>query len=200
MRILDLGAGTGVVGMLVAARFPLVQVDLLEMDKGALSDLKNSIPELPFADRIRLLEEDLFQWQADAPYDLVLSNPPYFMGALPATEQGRQRARHTTTGGLQKWMQTGLSCLRPGGKLAVILPADTKLYLPGWSLAQKCLVFSKPKGRAERQLLSFERSGSGKRIKSKIILRDENGDRHDDYRALMGEHLYLDGLPKKPSQ
>lgn len=81
-RVLDLCTGSGILGLTLAAERPGAQVDLTDLSKDALSVARQNAEALGVADRVRLLEGDLFApLGADDRYVLVASNPPYIPDA-----------------------------------------------------------------------------------------------------------------------
>ncbi|HYC14935.1 MAG TPA: 50S ribosomal protein L3 N(5)-glutamine methyltransferase [Stellaceae bacterium] len=86
-RVLDLCTGSGSLAVLAALTFPEAEIDAVDLSADALAVARTNVEEHGFAERIRLLEGDLFAPVAAERYDLILSNPPYVdaeaMAALP---------------------------------------------------------------------------------------------------------------------
>lgn len=77
-RILDLCAGSGCIGIACAYAFPEAEVDLAELDPGALTVAKSNILRHRAHPQVRAYESDLFHGlPPGSRYDLVVSNPPY---------------------------------------------------------------------------------------------------------------------------
>lgn len=87
-RVLDLCAGSGCIGIAAAAYLPDAQVDLVDVSPGALAVAAANVARHDLADRVRVVESDLFAALAGQRYDLIVSNPPYVaaeeLAALPA--------------------------------------------------------------------------------------------------------------------
>ena len=87
-RILDLCCGGGCIGLAAAYQFPNAQVDLLDIDSGALDLARENAAHLGLQDRVTVIQSDLFESLVDTRYDIVLSNPPYVdatdLAAMPA--------------------------------------------------------------------------------------------------------------------
>lgn len=75
-RVLDLCAGSGCIGIASALYFPC-DVDLGEIDAGALEVCARNIERHHLADRVRAVRSDLFSALKGRRYDLIVSNPPY---------------------------------------------------------------------------------------------------------------------------
>jgi len=87
-RILDLCCGGGCIGLASAWYLPQARVDLLDLDPDALALAAENAQELGLAQRVRLLQSDLFEAVAGERYDIIVSNPPYVdaedLAAMPA--------------------------------------------------------------------------------------------------------------------
>jgi len=119
---LDLGAGSGIVGALLAARGLRVRgVDLRE-EWTALWDL--SLAESRLAGTLELAHGDLLAERG--PVDLVVSNPPFFArGSGPvAPDPWKAAARTESTATLAQVVGVAARALGPGGVACVIVPVD----------------------------------------------------------------------------
>src|SRR5262249_36148542 len=87
-RVLDLCTGSGCLAILAALRFPNARVDAVDLSADALEVAARNVREHALAERVRLLQGDLFAPVGEARYDLILANPPYVdasgMAGLPA--------------------------------------------------------------------------------------------------------------------
>lgn len=85
--VLDLCTGSGALAILAAHVFPEARIDAVELSADAAQVARRNIAESGFAERIALLEGDLFAPVAGRRYDLILTNPPYVdadaMAGLP---------------------------------------------------------------------------------------------------------------------
>ena len=77
-RILDLCTGSGCIGIACAFAFPDAQVDLGELDHGALQVAKANIARHHCQSQVHAYQSDLFAaLPTDARYELIVTNPPY---------------------------------------------------------------------------------------------------------------------------
>ncbi|MXQ12973.1 tRNA1(Val) (adenine(37)-N6)-methyltransferase [Microvirga makkahensis] len=130
-RVLDVGASTGAVGLMVAAREKGVHLGFVERDL-ALAELcrrncrENGIEAEIFVtdvlDKAARREAGLLPESAD----LVLTNPPFLEEgqARISPNRGRAAAHALPAGGLEAWLKACLSLLRPRGHLVLIHRAD----------------------------------------------------------------------------
>ncbi|MBX9758663.1 MAG: 50S ribosomal protein L3 N(5)-glutamine methyltransferase [Beijerinckiaceae bacterium] len=75
--VLDLCTGSGALAILAARMFPNAQIDAVELSPDAAAVAERNIAESGFAERIELLQGDLFTPVKERRYDLIITNPPY---------------------------------------------------------------------------------------------------------------------------
>ncbi len=77
-EILDLGVGSGVISVTVAAELPNARLTALDISPGAIEVARHNARENEVDDRIEFLESNLFgALSNNRKFDLILSNPPY---------------------------------------------------------------------------------------------------------------------------
>ncbi len=74
LRILDIGCGSGVIGLTLKKIFPKSQVYLLDISKEAIEVAKQNAQNLNLD--VNFIESDIFQ-NVTKKYDVIISNPPY---------------------------------------------------------------------------------------------------------------------------
>lgn len=126
--IVDLGAGTGAVGLMAAARSPTARVVFVERDPELAELCRLNVIANDCAGRALVLRADILAGPVigHAGVDAVLTNPPFFEAAdAPASpEPARAQAHVMARGGLALWIGAALRMLRPRGRLALIQRAD----------------------------------------------------------------------------
>ncbi len=75
--VLDLCTGSGALAILAARVFPYAEIDAVELSPGAADVARRNIAESGAAERLHLLEGDLFAPVQGRRYDLIITNPPY---------------------------------------------------------------------------------------------------------------------------
>jgi release factor glutamine methyltransferase len=77
-RILDVGTGSGCIGVAIAAHHPEARLTAIDISKAALEVAKTNAQRHNVADRIRFCNGDLFApLQENELFDIIVSNPPY---------------------------------------------------------------------------------------------------------------------------
>ena len=78
--VLDLCTGSGCLAILAAGIFPDAEVDAADLSADALDVARINVDDHDVADRVHLMEGDLFEAVDGRAYDLIISNPPYVAG------------------------------------------------------------------------------------------------------------------------
>jgi tRNA1Val (adenine37-N6)-methyltransferase len=92
---LDIGAGTGVLSLMVAQNHPNITIDSIEIDSKSFIDLNANIECSSFKDRIHAINQDFFSYNFTKKYDLIFSNPPYYDNGFLPKEKNHLIAKHT---------------------------------------------------------------------------------------------------------
>ncbi|MEM6322504.1 MAG: methyltransferase [Pseudomonadota bacterium] len=124
-RVLDLGCGTAVAGLCLAARVPGVEITGLERsaDAAALAKQNSIHNRLPMnvivGDAAEMPRELRMQ-----SFDYLLTNPPYFDRAHGTPGQQPREAAFGESLSLAQWIDVAIKRLRPTGMLVVIQRAE----------------------------------------------------------------------------
>jgi tRNA1Val (adenine37-N6)-methyltransferase len=136
VRALDIGTGTGVIALMAGQRLAeagvSAHIDAVEIDADACQDAAANFNAAPwvgisFGLHNVPLQEFYGSGAADgaagaAGYDLIFSNPPYFISSLKNDSQAKTTARHTDTLSQRELLFYSTPLLKEGGTLAIILP------------------------------------------------------------------------------
>ena len=124
----DVGSGSGVVGLTLAAERPGLRLLCLDSSAGARALTAANARRLGLASRVAVLAADLLAPIAGGALDLVVSNPPYVPSAeIPRLEpEVRDHDPHAALDGgpdglrsIARLLADAARVLRPGGQLAV---------------------------------------------------------------------------------
>jgi release factor glutamine methyltransferase len=88
-RLLDLGTGSGVIAVTMAAELPESTVVALDISEAALDVARRNAADMDVADRIEFRQSDFFSaLRYGEKFDLILSNPPYICdGEYPTLQK-----------------------------------------------------------------------------------------------------------------
>lgn len=123
--ILDVGTGTGIIALMLAQRSQ-AQIDAIDIDTNACLQAIENITASPFSKQIEVISSDFASFAATnrKRYDLIVSNPPYFVDSLKCPDNKRTLARHTDTLPLADLIRESRKLLSPTGHIALILPYE----------------------------------------------------------------------------
>lgn len=121
-RILDIGTGTGVIALMLAQRFPDAFVDAVEIDESAAVAAARNAENAAFSERLKVMHIAIEDYTSNELYDLIVSNPPFFVNDLKNPEYRKGVARHTDAVFFEKMLhQVGL-LLSKKGRFWFVLP------------------------------------------------------------------------------
>ena len=197
-RILDIGTGTGLIALMMAQRFPDAWIDAIEIDHEAAVQANENVAASPFADRIRVMEISLQEYvgqliaKADGfcQYDVIVSNPPYFVNSLKNPDVQRMTARHTDTLSFRQLMQGVSRLLADEGVFSVILPTSGQVELEceaiidGLSKICDMQVKTKENKTAKRCMMSFSRQVPAVVQREEVCMMEADNQRSSWYQEL----------------
>lgn len=195
--VLDIGAGTGLVSLMVAQRSS-AEVVGVELDAEAAAQAVENVERSPWKDRVSIVCSTIQAYASSSGrrFDRVVSNPPYFVDSQKSPVSGRSMARHADVLPYDELVSSVVSLMTPEGRFSVIIPTLDFPRLEG--LAQKkglhCVrrtdVHSTPVSPSKRVLAEFsflERTC----VCYRLVLEREDHTRSEAYSHLTSE-FYLD--------
>lgn len=96
--ILDIGTGTGVIALMLAQKFEAARIDAVEIDPSAAATAERNFKDSVFNDRLTIYPSSVEKFFDDRPnvrYDLIVSNPPFYLNSLESPEERKTLAKHT---------------------------------------------------------------------------------------------------------
>ncbi len=136
--VLDIGTGTGIIALMLAQKIG-GKIDAIDIDQGAFIQATENVNNSPWAERITVAHTSLQEFIATANhrYDLIVSNPPYFVDSYKASGTSRTNARHTDHLPYTDLLNGVLQLLNPMGKFYVILPTKESEVFSNMALEHK---------------------------------------------------------------
>lgn len=126
--ILDIGTGTGVIALMLAQRFANAEVEAVEIDEQASETARLNFLNSKYSYRLTV-HNTSFQifsaLYAEKKYDLIVSNPPFFLNSLVNPDKQKQQARHTNHTFFEELVLFAAQHLTAGGSLCLVLPVAT---------------------------------------------------------------------------
>lgn len=122
--VLDIGTGTGLIALMLAQKSE-ADIDAIDIDKNAFEQAVDNASHSKWKTRIQVFHlalQDFVEFSSQK-YDLIVSNPPYFVDASKASSEARNIARHMNETLTFEELISGVkSLLHPKGRFCLILP------------------------------------------------------------------------------
>jgi tRNA1Val (adenine37-N6)-methyltransferase len=122
--ILDVGAGTGLLSLMLAQRAPNVEILALENDAAAAQQAAENAGASPFAARVEVVHADASAWSCGERFDLIICNPPFFKNSLQGPDARRNQARHMSSLDAACLIRLTLAQLAPEGLASFLWPEE----------------------------------------------------------------------------
>ena len=121
-KILDIGAGTGLISIMLAQRCD-AEIIAIEPDYESYIQACENVSNCNWLDRIKVENSDLRSFISNpGRFDLIVSNPPYFSDSLKSPDIRKTGARHNDSLTTAMIIEGVLKFLKPEGHLQMIMP------------------------------------------------------------------------------
>lgn len=160
-RILDVGAGSGLISLQLAQRNPEASITAIEIDSSAAAQAQENIQSSPWSNRMEVICCDFRAYQPKDRFDLIVSNPPYFVDALKCPDSQRCIARHMSDLNYELLFGHSAHLLSEQGVISIIIPSEVENLVidTAWKYKlyphHRLRVFTKPSKPCRRILLTF---------------------------------------------
>jgi len=189
-RILDIGTGTGLIALMLAQRSN-AWIDAVEIDEMACEEAKFNFEQSAWSNRLHICHSD-FLFFADSlceSYDLIVSNPPFFINSLKTNNAALTVARHNDLLSFNQLISGAQKLLSEAGRLCVIIPFTSCVEfretarLAGFCLRRQTSIIPKSGRDPKRVLLEFTIQ-PGYPVEDELTVLDENGFYTENYKTL----------------
>ncbi|MDE1192341.1 MAG: methyltransferase [Arachidicoccus sp.] len=197
-KVLDIGAGTGLLSIMYAQKNTNCTIDAVEIDSDAYEQALQNIDNCEWKDRINLHHQPIQEYSKNIieHYDFILSNPPFFENQLKSESEQRNKALHSSALSLQELAGTTKKLLKNDGVFAVLLPYYRKEYFKelaekeGMFFIKEYLIKQTDKHEFFRVVLIFSKLQES--MKTENIIIKENESYSLRFRELLKDYyLYL---------
>ncbi|MET4082992.1 tRNA1Val (adenine37-N6)-methyltransferase [Pedobacter sp. UYP30] len=171
-NILDIGTGTGVIALMLAQRFSSASIKAVEIDSEASTTAAANFKNSTFNNRLKVENIAIAAFETDLTFDLIVSNPPFFVNDLKNVDKRKEIARHAEEDFFEHLIKKVSELLSEFGLFWVILPVKQAEILINLGLKEKLFVSQKVRvcsdnsKAAVRNVLCFSRE------QSKIVERN----------------------------
>lgn len=122
--VLDIGAGTGILSLMLAQRTNAEQIDALEIDEEAYEQCVENFENSPWSDRLFCFHAGLdeFVEEPEDEYDIIISNPPFYSEDFKTSNPQRDTARFQDALPFEDLIDAADLLLSENGIFAVVIP------------------------------------------------------------------------------
>ncbi|HEY1061761.1 MAG TPA: methyltransferase [Daejeonella sp.] len=195
-KILDVGTGTGLIALMLAQKYTSAIVHAVEIDQSAADTAKLNFLKSPFSNRIALFHSSIKEHFTNSTeqYDLIISNPPFFINSLSSQNEKKSVARHTDLSFFEVLLTESAKHLDQSGHLCIILPLETaemvKKMDSGLKVQKEILIYSFADSKPHRTIMvmGFEILVP---LEQKIVIYESKGVYSMVYRDLLKDYLTI---------
>tara|TARA_B110000967_G_scaffold79274_1_gene81920 strand:- start:213 stop:926 length:714 start_codon:yes stop_codon:yes gene_type:complete len=122
--ILDIGAGTGVLALMLAQRSGAELIDAIEIDDAAYEQCVGNFEASDWGDRLFCYHASLdeFTEEIEDQYDLIISNPPFYTDTFKTENEERNKARFEDAMPFTELLKSVSKLLSSTGQFNVVIP------------------------------------------------------------------------------
>ncbi len=192
-KALDVGAGTGVISLILAQRFQYLQIDAVEIDERSVAECKENFERSDWSKRLHVLHSDVLDLNSDGVYDLIVSNPPYYATTNINKDERKARARHLESLPVELFAGKCKELLSETGEVWLVFPFDDqaswkKSFGNHGLYSSKEIAIRGKEGEGYIRLITcFTPEKSNNVIKRELTVRNAEGKFSSQYKLLTAE-------------
>ena len=178
--ILDIGTGTGLIAIMAAQRSQQANISAIDIDTDCVAQAIDNAKASKWSDRIAVIHSALQDFSPQKKYDLIISNPPYFIDSLNSPDTARTTARHNVSLTFEELCNGVMRLIKADGIFSLILPptemksflsvARGKLYKTRY-----CEVWSTPTSGVKRIMAELKLTPPTLPPQCEKIIIEDNG-------------------------
>lgn len=196
--ILDIGAGTGLIALMLAQRSGAEQIDAIEIDGDAYEQCVDNFETSPWGDRLFCyhagLDDFMEEWEDE--YDLIISNPPFYTEDYITGDAQRDTARFNTALPFEDLAEAAGILLSENGVLAIVIPYKEEdrfialAHQEGLFPFKITHVKGTPESEIKRSLMAFSRHETNDIAVNELVIETSRHQYTEGYIELTRE-FYL---------
>lgn len=194
-KILDIGTGTGIIALMLAQKSQ-GKITAIDIDKSSTEQATSNVMESSFKNIqvVHVSLQDLANTTEER-FNLIVTNPPYFIDSLKSNDGNRTIARHADLLPFEDLISSVKKLLDEKGKFCLILPKNEAGIFREMA-KQKGLYLSKllrirtrsDKDTEKRHIMQFEFKETEFSESTLVIESDRNMKYSDEYRELTKDY------------
>lgn len=184
-KALEIGAGSGVISILLTAKTKVKEIKAFEMQKEMALLAEENVALNNLSDKIKIINDKIQLYNKyfkNEEFDVVFSNPPYMVTTANEKDDVRALSRHDKTLPVEELCLYANRALKFGGRFYLVYDASRSgqlIYnLIKNNLEPKTMFFTE-NGKGKTVLVVIEAVKGGKhgvRVLANLVTNDKNGD------------------------
>ncbi len=194
--ILDIGTGTGVIALMLAQKSNAT-ILAIDIDKDSTEQATHNVAQSVFNKKVNVVHtsfQEITKTHTQK-FNLIVTNPPYFIDSLKSTGDNRKYARHNDLLPFDDLIDGVKKLLEDKGKFCLILPKNEAIIFrelaqqKGLYLSKLMRVRTKPSIETEkRHLMQFEFKETEFSESTLIIESEKHFDYTQEYKTLTKDY------------
>ncbi|MBO6880940.1 methyltransferase [Winogradskyella sp.] len=187
-NVLDIGAGTGILSLMIAQRSNAEQIEAIEIDDDAFEQCAENFENSPWNDRLFCFHASLLEYieAVDEKFNLIICNPPFYSEDYKTEDKARNLARFSDAMPMEHIIFAVINFLSENGIFSIVIPHKMEntfieeASLIGLFPNRILRVKGNPNSEIKRSLIEFSYSETATKI-SELIIETERHQYTDDY-------------------
>ena len=196
-QVLDVGTGTGLISLMLAQRYSMIDIQAIEIDAFAAEEAKFNFDASPWKNRLLCLTSSLNEFSAKTQkkYDHIICNPPFFQNGSSIKNVQRNLARNQASLPLDELFEQVNNLLLNTGTFSLIIPIVFEKEASALASSNRLFLKRKTKVRGhslakyKRVLLTYSRIKESIH-ENELTLEISRHERTPEYQALV-DNFYL---------
>lgn len=188
---LDIGAGTGLLSLMMAQGNESMSIDAVEIEADAYVQASENVASSPFKNQIFVNHSSLQLFNPELKYDLIFSNPPFFENDLKSDLDSKNLAKHSVSLNASTLIDFISNNLSDNGKAALLIPYHrcdyfTQLISENGLYTEEIVhVNQSSKHSFFRSILLFSKEKRDKIIQSYLTIKSEKDQYSNEFIELL---------------
>ena len=198
-KVIDLGTGTGIIGILLCMKTELSKIMGVEIQKEVYDMAKRSIKLNNLENKFEIINENIKNLEniiETGTFDAVVTNPPYKKIGTGLTNENEKKliSRHEITANLEDFIKVSSKMLKDKGTLYMVHRPDRMVdiieLLRKYKLEPKKIKFVYPNANKDANLIllkAVKNANPFLKIEKPLYVYNQNGEYSDEILKIYGK-------------